>query len=57
MKVINKTHFNDEVILESCGLTLLEDIEYLIFEKVGKRSVSISGIYKNGERICSLVIL
>lgn len=56
MKVINRTQFNNEAIIKAWGITL-EDIEYLIFEKVGKRSVSISGMYKNGERICSLVEL
>lgn len=55
MKIINRTQFSDEAILKAWGITL-EDIEYLIFEVVG-RSVRISGMYKNGERICSLVTL
>lgn len=56
MKIINRTQFNDKAILKAWGMDL-EDIEYLFFEKVGKRNVSIRGMYKNGERICSLVVL
>lgn len=56
MKIINRTQFNDKAILKAWGMTL-EYIEYLIFEKVGKRGVGIHGVYKNGERICSLVDL
>ena len=55
-KIINRTQFNNEAIIKAWGMTL-EDIEYLIFEKVGKRSVGIHGMYKNGERICLLVEL
>ena len=57
MRIINRTQFNNEAIIKAWGLTLLEDIEYLIFEKVSKRSVGIHGMHKNGERICSLVDL
>ena len=58
MKIINRTQLNTEAILEVWRMDL-EDIEYLIFTQIKSNShikwIQISGEYKNGERISSLL--